>query len=474
MKQRGRVVLLVAIIAIAALVLSGCDPTAFLGVGSLSIGLESSPRILTLVPDLDMDIASYTITGNGPNGSSFTEEEFNGIQYVKAGLVVGDWEIAVDGYNAAGTKVGTVRVELTVRRSQMTSVTVTLRPLDGTGIFNGTLNWTDSQETLIDPQVLMVVRDEDGNDIEGISVPTQLEVSGMTASWSVELPVGWYEVTVGLYEGVPGDGALAVWQGVYVLRIVRSQTTSGILAVPETDTFSIPMTYVAGGTFQMGTPSGWSSNERPVHTVSVDSFYIGTYEITQNIYEDVMETNPSNWKGGQLPVEKVSWYDAVAFANALSRRDGLQEVYTIDGTDVSVDWSKVGYRLPTEAEWEYAARGGNQSQGYTYAGSDTAENVAWYDGNSIDRTHEVGGKAVNELGLYDMSGNVWEWIWDWFGSYSDTEQTNPTGSPSGSERVLRGGCWDNDVSSVRTAHRDPNLPSFQDNNIGVRLVMPAD
>jgi uncharacterized repeat protein (TIGR02543 family) len=236
---------------------------------------------------------------------------------------------------------------------------------------------------------------------------------------------------------------------------------------------SIPLTYVEGGLFQMGSTSG-RSNEKPVHTVTVGSFYMGTYEISQDIYEEVMESNPSYFTGARLPVESVNWYHAVVFANALSRRDRLEEVYTISGTTVSCDWSKRGYRLPTEAEWEYAARGGNRSRGYTYAGSDTLEDVAWYFDISGRRTHKVGGKAANELGLHDMSGNVWEWCWDWYGTYSAVAQTNPTGPSSGSKRVLRGGGWNGAAAGVHPAYRTRRNPSDPINIYGFRLVLPAE
>jgi formylglycine-generating enzyme len=239
--------------------------------------------------------------------------------------------------------------------------------------------------------------------------------------------------------------------------------------------FRIPMTYVEGGSFQMGSTSG-ASDEKPVHRVRVDSFYIGTYEVTQDIYQSVMGSNPSNWKGDRLPVERVTWYEAVAFCNALSRLEGRQEAYTISGTNVSVNWESNGYRLPTEAEWEYAARGGAESQGYTYAGSNTVGDAAWYWDNSGDRTHPVGEKRPNELGLYDMSGNVWEWCWDWYGSsyYGSSPTANPTGPSSGSIRVLRGGSWNDSAQYVRTAFRGGNTPSYRINSIGFRVLAPAE
>jgi formylglycine-generating enzyme len=235
--------------------------------------------------------------------------------------------------------------------------------------------------------------------------------------------------------------------------------------------YSIPLTYVEGGTYEMGS-NDWDWT-KPIHTVTVDSFYIGTYEVTQDIYEQVMGNNPSKWEGSRLPVEQVTWHDAIAFANALSRRDGLEEVYTINGQNVTCDWTKQGYRLPTEAEWEYAARGGQESQGYTYAGSNTVGDVAWYRDNSSSKTHEVGGKKANELDLYDMSGNVWEWCWDWYGGYSAGAQTNPTGPSSGSGRVFRGGSWFHYATHVRSANRFYNTPSDRYYAIGFRLVLPV-
>ncbi|HEY9055499.1 MAG TPA: SUMF1/EgtB/PvdO family nonheme iron enzyme, partial [Rectinemataceae bacterium] len=236
----------------------------------------------------------------------------------------------------------------------------------------------------------------------------------------------------------------------------------------------VEMVSVSGGTFMMGSNEGYS-DEKPVHQVTVSSFMIGRYEVTQEQYQKVMGTNPSKFTSGseapRRPVEQVSWYDAVAFCNKLSELEGLQKVYTITGTNVQADFSRNGYRLPTEAEWEYAARGGSQSKGYTYSGSNSIDSVAWYSNNSGSSTHAVGTKAPNELGLYDMSGNVWEWCWDWYkNSYDSWAQKDPMGASSGGGRVLRGGCWGDSPSNLRSAYRGGLSPGNRYNILGFRLV----
>lgn len=216
------------------------------------------------------------------------------------------------------------------------------------------------------------------------------------------------------------------------------------------------MVYVEGGTFTMGATSEQGSeaesDENPVHQVTLSSFSIGKFEVTQEEWEAVMGSNPSYFKGKKLPVEKVSWNDCQEFIRKLNQLTGKH------------------FRLPTEAEWEYAARGGNKSRGYKYAGGSDIGSVAWYDGNSGSKTHEVGQKQPNELGLYDMSGNVWEWCQDWYGKYSKTSQTNPTGSSSGSRRVFRGGGWDYVARRCRVAYRCYSSPDFRVDDLGFRLA----
>ncbi|NLK50107.1 MAG: formylglycine-generating enzyme family protein [Candidatus Cloacimonetes bacterium] len=248
------------------------------------------------------------------------------------------------------------------------------------------------------------------------------------------------------------------------------------------------MIYVEGGSFMMGSNDG-RSNEKPVHKVTVSSFIIGKYQVTQKEWKEVMGTNPSYRKGDNLPVEQVSWYSAIKYCNLRSMAEGLTPVYSISGSTNPASWGEVptssnstwnaaicnwianGYRLPTEAEWEYAARGGIMSKGYKYSGSDNIDTVAWYTGNSGSKTHAVGTKTANELGIYDMSGNVSEWCWDWYGGsyYSGSPANNQTGPTSGSNRVQRGCGWSGNAYYCRVTYRDYYYPSFSSDHIGIRL-----
>jgi formylglycine-generating enzyme required for sulfatase activity len=230
-----------------------------------------------------------------------------------------------------------------------------------------------------------------------------------------------------------------------------------------------PFVRVEGGTFMMGS-NDKESDEKPVHQVTVSSFMISKYEVTQKEWRDVMGSNPSFFKGDDLPVESITWYDAVDYCNKRSQKEGLTPCYSGSGTSISCNWSANGYRLPTEAEWEFAAQGGTKSKGYTYSGSNDIGSVAWYDNNSGSTTHSVGGKSPNELGIYDMSGNVWEWCWDWYGSYASTSQNNPTGSTSGNYRVLRGGSWRRSGNYCRVAFRNYGDPGHGSINRGLRVL----
>jgi len=220
---------------------------------------------------------------------------------------------------------------------------------------------------------------------------------------------------------------------------------------------SFKMVSVAGGTFTMGATSEQGSDafgdEEPAHKVTLSSFSIGQTEVTQELWQAVMGSNPSYSKGAKRPVEKVSWNDCRAFITKLNQLTGKN------------------FRLPTEAEWEYAARGGKNSKGYKYAGSNTIGDVAWYEDNSDDKTHDVATKKPNELGLYDMNGNVWEWCQDRYGDYGSSSQTNPTSPSSGSDRVLRGGSWINYARNCRVSYRNYDAPDSGDDYYGLRLAL---
>jgi len=236
------------------------------------------------------------------------------------------------------------------------------------------------------------------------------------------------------------------------------------------------MVFVPGGTFTMGNIwSGGDSDEKPAHKVELDSFYIGKYEVTQKQYETVMG-NVKNWPsnfgvGDSYPAYYVSWIEAVEFCNKLSEIEGLTSCYAIDGIEVRCDFNANGYRLPTEAEWEYAARGGGRTD-RKWSGTNSTNsmgNYAWYNSNSDFLINSVGAKKPNDLGIYDMSGNVWEWCWDWYGGYSSSEQTNPSGSSSGTVRVRRGGSYYISSNACRTANRSYDNPSDRE-FLGFRVV----
>ena len=228
------------------------------------------------------------------------------------------------------------------------------------------------------------------------------------------------------------------------LDMARTFTVNGV---------AFNMIFVGKGTFDMGSTT--NSDEQPVHSVTLTkNYYIGETEVTQALYKAVMGSNPSSYRGDQLPVEYVSWNDCQTFITKLNSLTGKT------------------FRLPTEAEWELAARGGNESKGYTYSGSNTASDVAWYY-SICSNPVSVKSKSPNELGIYDMSGNVWEWCQDWYSSsyYSSSPSTDPTGPTSGSSRVLRGGSWYHNATCCRVAYRNSLSPSSTNYYLGFRLAL---
>ncbi len=232
------------------------------------------------------------------------------------------------------------------------------------------------------------------------------------------------------------------------------------------------LVHVAGSTFKMGSmDSDAYDDEKTIHDVTLSDYYICQHTVTQQQWQKINGNNPSYFKGDNLPVENVSWYDSVAYCNALSCHYGLKECYLINGTAVSLlNGGRGGFRLPTEAEWEFAACGGKKSRNFKYAGSDNLDEVALYKDNSNSKTHPVCQKKSNELGLYDMSGNVWEWCWDCYGSYPSLPQFNPLGASSDSDCVCRGGSWNSLSDSCRVSYRNSNMPDNRGGDLGMRLV----
>ena len=246
------------------------------------------------------------------------------------------------------------------------------------------------------------------------------------------------------------------------------------------------MVLVPGSKFEMGDTAGKGrSDEVPIHKVELSPYLICRNQVTQKLWNLVMEYNPSSFQGFELPVENVSWYECIEFCNKLSILADFIPYYNIDkdkpdATNLnksdSRKWSITcnedadGYRMLTEAEWEFAAKGAGNSNFYTYAGSDQENIVSWNKDNSGFKTHPVAQKKPNELGLYDMSGNVWEWCWDWYDSYKDMDLTNPCGAKEGTYKVIRGGSWSDNRNYLRVASRGKENPTGHYSSIGLRIA----
>jgi len=263
-----------------------------------------------------------------------------------------------------------------------------------------------------------------------------------------------------------------------VTSAVSSKQNIPAMVSRPVDTIPVSGSFVRinGGTFIMGSPAsehGHRANEEPQRHVTVDSYYMGKYEVTQKEYREVMDKNPSRFIGDYLPVDQVSWLDAIEYCNRLSNRDGLVPAYSIKGS--SVIWNRYanGYRLPTEAEWEYACRAGTVTAYYT--GAVITDETGWHIGNSgRGGPHIIGIKPPNPWGLYDMHGNVMEWCWDRYGNYSITAQTDPVGVTFGVSRIARSGSWNRAALGVRSAARAYGKPSGRYIDMGFRLVLPME
>jgi len=215
---------------------------------------------------------------------------------------------------------------------------------------------------------------------------------------------------------------------------------------------SFTMVFVEGGIFQMGAIDG-DSDEKPIHRVKLKSYNIGQTEVTQELWQAVMGSNPSKFRGNKRPVESVSWNDCQKFISKLISLTGQK------------------FRLPTEAEWEFAARGGIFSREYNYSGSNNVDEVAWYRDKAGSETHNVATKDPNEIGIYDMSGNVYEYCSDWKSNYNRSNQENPKGPSRGTLRVSRGGGRNHDAWNCRVSDRNGNAPDYRNNYLGLRLAL---
>ena len=379
-------------------------------------------EVLTFAPKLEPDFADVTINA-GSDCSIYVDNELKG---------TGSWS----GKLASGDHLFESRKE----NHRSTAITKAIYPSVSRLVFN-----------LADPAPIM-------GTLNVMSTPGMAEVY-VDGKLIGRTPM-MHDVLVGSRKvEIRKDGFKDFEQSISVVenKMVDVVANMKELTPPYIETvkgLNMKMIFVEGGTFAMGSTSG-ESDEEPVHNVTLDSYYIGETEITQAQWRAIMGTNPSDYTGDNRPVENVSWEDAQKFCKKLSELTGKR------------------YVLPTEAQWEYAARGGNKSKGYTYSGSNSVGEVAKYD--SSGGHSSVKSKKPNELGIYDMSGNVWEWCSDWYGSYSSSAQSNPQGPSSGSYRVLRGGGWYNYSSHCRVANRYNSNPSNRYGGYGFRVVcLPLD
>jgi formylglycine-generating enzyme required for sulfatase activity len=273
-------------------------------------------------------------------------------------------------------------------------------------------------------------------------------------------------------------GLLALFVPVYVFSSDDDPIQTARQDKPVS--IDIPLVYVFGGTFMMGRTEEQDDypHEKPAHQVTVDGFYIGKYEVTQAQWKAVTGSNPSRFKGRYLPVEQVSWNDIVGTSGDYMTIRNIR--YYANGFIYKLNkLTGRQYRLPTEAEWEYAARGGADSRGYRYSGSNVLSDVGWPGNYSFiprrgSKTHPVGKKLPNELGIYDMSGNVWEWCSDWYGDYGSDSQTNPTGPATGFGRVCRGGSWGCLDIYCRVSERRIYSPGNRGDEVGFRLACESE
>lgn len=313
---------------------------------------------------------------------------------------------------------------------------------------------------LEEPFIKFLIVDEAGNAVDELKCDAPecgfklINIGNITGEWSIESNADWIQ------EFNPNNGSVEAEGSATITfkRALQVEDKSTVITI-KTDKEDLPLkiinrgfvlelVYIEGGEFQMGFPY-----PDQMRTIRLDGYHIGKFEVTQTQWKAVMGTTPSRFKGENLPVEHVSWEDASEFCQKVSEVTGKN------------------YVLPTEAQWEYAARGGNKSQYYTYAGSNDVKEVAWYGNNSVDRTHPVGTKKANELGIYDMSGNVYEWCSDWYGIYDENDTNNPQGAVSGISRVHRGGDYCSGYNYCRVSNRSHDDPTVRSSGVGFRVAV---
>ena len=403
-----------------------------------SLSMSGSRQQLNVT--LQSTKAKLTVKSTTSGSKIYIDEDYKGIDSWQGSLTPGTYlvEARKEGYRSATT---------TVTLAKQQTETITLPAL--LQIFGS----------------LMV-------DYEPVDADIYLDnrLLGKTPNVFSNIAVGKYSIKISKagYAGYAGSVTIQENQQASINGSLRrsNSSSSSLSSVNNGSAFGsvVPisvngvtfnMIKVDGGTFIMGATkeqeNPWD-RELPTHQVTLSTYYIGETEVTQALWKAVMGNNPSKYKGDNLPVETVSWDDCQKFVDKLNSLTGKR------------------FRLPTEAEWEYAARGGNKSRHTQYCGSSNIDEVAWYERNS-SKTHPVKSKKANELGIYDMSGNVWEWCNDWYGGYQSYSQTNPTGPSKGEYRVLRGGSWGNFDWCVRVSFRYFNSPGTRNDNYGLRLAL---
>ncbi len=370
--------------------------------------------------------------------------------------IYGSVDISVTPGNAAvfmdGVSVG--QTPLFMQRVLIGHHSLTLKK-SGYGDYHTEVNVTEGQIATVGGKMQDAVEVQYTSNVPGVTLKVDgVEVGPSQGSYSLAYGRHHLEMTAEGYQPFSREIEVSDAARSFALKMEslsgnRTFTVNGV-------TFT--MVAVKGGTFQMGATSEqkkFFKHEQPVHSVTLSDYYIGETEVTQALWTAVMGSNPSYFKGDNLPVEQVSWKDCQKFIEKLNQLTGES------------------FRLPTEAEWEYAARGGNNSRGYQYSGSNSLNDVAWYGRNSGNKTYAVKTKQPNELGIYDMSGNVWEWCQDWYGHYSSSAQTDPQGPSSGSDRVCRGGGRDCFAEDCRVSHRYGPTPDYRFIFLGLRLSVSS-